>query len=79
MDDESKVKELLHSKEQEGTVAHKVNNIREKHNIASRYPLTRIFNTVPILENAPQYNIGTPSDELSPADKALYIKYQNEN
>ena len=79
MDDESKVKELLHSKEPEGTVAHKVNNIREKHNIASRYPLTRIFNTVPILENAPQYNIGTPSDKLSPADKALYIKYQKEN
>lgn len=79
IDDDRRVKELLHSKELEGIVARKVNNIREKHNIASRYPLTRIFNTVPILENAPQYNIGTPSNELSPEDKALYLKYQNEN
>ena len=79
MDDDAKVKELLQSKEDEAEVAHKVNSIREKKNVASRYPLTRIFNTVPILENAPHYSIGIPSDELSPEDKALYIKYQKQN
>ena len=79
MDDEAKVDELLHSKEELPEVTRKVNALREKKNIASRYPLTRIFNTVPILENAPHYSIGTPSGEMSPKDKALYIKYQKEN
>ena len=79
IDDAHKVDELLHSKEPIEEVARRVNSIREKKNIASRYPLTRIFNTVPILGNAAHYSIGTPSGKLSPEDMALYIKYQKEN
>jgi len=79
MDDATKVDELLHSKEELPEVTRKVNALREKKNIASRYPLTRIFNNVPILENAPSYSVGQPSTELSAADMTLYKKYQNEN
>ena len=76
IEDEGKIQEYLKSKEPVVDITRHVNAIREKKNLASRYPLARVFNTVPIAENLPNMVVGTPSEELSPLDKALYNKYQ---